>query len=182
VNPEFNILFNPEFLVEATFMEDFLDQDRIVLGGKETRNLERLYRLGWPNARYYHMNATSAELVKYGANAFLAAKVSFFNEIYFLAKALGIEYTTIARAICADHRIGDWGSIVPGPDGQHGWGGKCFPKDLVTLLDLQNELCVPNSVCRGTWLTNEHVREVQDWHNITGATTEKAYGSDDLDE
>lgn len=182
-NADFKILFNPEFLVEKTFLIDFMEQDRIVLGGKYRDNLEAFYRLGWPDAEYHQFeDPTGAELVKYGANAFLSTKVSFFNELFYLASALEIGYNGVADAICSDKRIGHWGRRVPGPDGQHGFGGKCFPKDLITLLDLGNELCVPNYVQRATWLTNEAVREKKYWLEIEGASTEKLHGQEDLDE
>lgn len=177
------LIFNPEFLVEKTAFQDFLNQDRIVLGGKEewVNGASWFYRKLWPEARYFSMTETEAELVKYAANAFLSTKVAFWNEIFFLASALGASYTDIANAACSDERIGTWGSQVPGPDGQYGFGGKCFPKDLITLLDLGREFCVPNFVQRGTWQTNEAVREEQDWYDIKGASTENLHGQEDLD-
>lgn len=177
-NPQTNIVFNPEFLTERNFITDFLNQDRIVIGGHldPANKLKDLYKLGWPNADYDIMSATPAELVKYTANAFLSTKVAFFNEIYQLAVAFGADYDTIVRAVSRDRRIGYWGTMVPGYDGDFGFGGKCFPKDIVTLISLYFDKIgtEPNTIS-GAWHTNLSVRKDQDWKDIKGATTENPY-------
>jgi UDPglucose 6-dehydrogenase len=80
--PKVNFVFNPEFLTEANYLTDFLNQDRIVIGGAAAKSLMALYKVGWPDAQYFLMGTTEAEMVKYGANCFLATKVAYFNEIY----------------------------------------------------------------------------------------------------
>jgi UDPglucose 6-dehydrogenase len=174
--PKINFAFNPEFLTEANYLGDFLGQDRIVLGGNAIKPLEQLYRYGWPDAQYFLMSSTEAELVKYTANAFLSTKVAFFNEIFQLAKALKIDYDVVREAVTSDKRIGESHSIVPGFDGEFGFGGKCFPKDLVTLIGLLSGKRITSDVIRATWETNLLRRKEHDWKDIKGATTENLHG------
>ena len=178
VYPTLNFVFNPEFLTEENYLDDFIHQDRIVIGGSLVNclALQSLYKTGWPHASYFLMNSTEAETVKYAANAFLSTKIAFFNEIYNLCEKEGCSYEKIKDAVVSDKRIGEWGSKVPGPDGQFGFGKKCFPKDIVTLISLLNDLNCPSNVIEGAWRTNEEVRASEDWKEIRGASTENLHG------
>ena len=175
-HPYSQFVFNPEFLTEAHFMEDFLNQTRIVLGGYEgaRERVRRLYFKGWPKAEYYLVSHTEAELIKYGANCCMAVKVAFFNEINEICERMGANFDQVRRGIVSDKRIGPSHSAVPGPDGLKGFGGKCFPKDLLALIgEARDELMLNLHVMPGAWETNIDVREHNDWEDIEGATSTK---------
>ncbi len=125
----FAVVSNPEFLREGRVLEDILEPDRIVLGGDDTQALATVASLYEPfGAPILQTDHRSAELIKYAANAFLATKISFINDIARLCERLGADVTVVARGIGADERIG--------PRFLHagiGFGGSCFPKDVGAL-------------------------------------------------
>lgn len=129
---EFAVCSNPEFLREGSAIQDFTHPDRVLIGGDSERAkelMERLYQpLALRNAPIIYCNRESAELAKYAANAFLAMKISFINEIADLCEEVGADVQEVATAIGADNRIGDK-FLHPGP----GYGGSCFPKDVSAL-------------------------------------------------
>ena len=126
---EFAVVSNPEFLREGRVLQDILDPDRVVLGGDDPRALETVAALYAPlGAPILHTDHRTAELIKYAANAFLATKISFINDIARLCERLGADVTVVAKGIGADERIG--------PRFLHagiGFGGSCFPKDVGAL-------------------------------------------------
>lgn len=163
------IVFNPEFLTEANAVDDFENQTRILLGGnvKATTKLKQLYSAIFRNTpKIIKTSAKSAELVKYVTNTFLSTKVSFANEIYKICEALDLDYDRIIEMATLDPRLGDshWG--VPGPDGDFGYGGHCFPKDLDAILSLCRDLNVNTNVLRATKATNNEVRKDRDWERM----------------
>ena len=160
------IVFNPEFLTEANAIDDFENQTRILLGGsvKATTKLKQLYSAIFRNTpKIIKTNAKSAELVKYVTNTFLSTKVSFANEMYKICEALELDYDKIIEMATLDPRLGDshWG--VPGPDGDFGYGGHCFPKDLDAILSLCRDLNINTNVLKATKATNNEVRNDRDW-------------------
>ena len=134
-------IFNPEFLTEANFIEDFKNQDRIIIGShhKEAKNyLTELYRAIYPKKSEVKIETSlpvNAEMVKYVTNSFLAVKVSFANEIYELCQNLDADYDEIVELATLDKRLGHSHWAVPGPDGKFGFGGSCFPKDINSLIN-----------------------------------------------
>ena len=140
--PNLQIVFNPEFLTERNAVKDYENQNRIILGGPRpaTTELKRVFSKAFPNAHIIKTDSTHAEMVKYLTNTFLSVKVSFANEIYQLCEKLDIDYDKVIEYATMDERLGEshWG--VPGHDGDFGFGGHCFPKDLSALLDLTQEL------------------------------------------
>jgi nucleotide sugar dehydrogenase len=142
-----HVVANPEFLREGSAIDDFLFPDRIVLGGDPgpVETVTRVYRLvldqafpgGDPSRRpaLFVMDQLSAEMVKYAANAALAAKVSFANEIATLCELTGADARAVLPAVGADERIGR-GFLRPGL----GWGGSCLPKDTAALVHLGSDL------------------------------------------
>lgn len=123
---------NPEFLREGTAIDDFLHPDRIVIGATAEpigRRVATLYR--GVDAPVLITDPTSAELVKYAANTFLATKLSFINEISRLSESLGADVDQVVAGLGSDHRIGPR-FLTPGP----GWGGSCFPKDTRGLAHI----------------------------------------------
>jgi UDPglucose 6-dehydrogenase len=136
---EFDVVSNPEFLREGVAVEDFMKPDRIVIGTTSERAQKLLTELYSPYVRQGNpiifMDERSAELTKYAANAFLATKISFMNEIAQLCERLGADVDMVRRGIGSDDRIGKR-FLFPGI----GYGGSCFPKDVKALVYSANEV------------------------------------------
>lgn len=128
----FDVASNPEFLKEGDAVNDCMRPDRIVIGAGSTAAVERLKRLYAPFNRNHErivvMDVRSAELTKYAANAMLATKISFMNEVANIAERVGADVEMVRQGIGSDPRIG-WHFIYPGA----GYGGSCFPKDVQAL-------------------------------------------------
>ena len=165
-----SVIFNPEFLTEANYLEDFKKQNRIILGGKRpgTTKVKQIYSKVLPKTKVIKTGSTHAEMVKYMTNTFLATKVSFANEIYEMCIRLGIDYDKVTEYATYDDRLGKSHWAVPGPDGKFGFGGSCFPKDINALLDVCRQLGVPATTLFGAWQTNEKVRPERDWELLKG--------------
>ena len=142
---DFAVCSNPEFLREGSAIYDFTHPDRVLVGCDEERAqalMERLYKpLALRNAPVMFVSRESAELAKYAANAFLAMKISFINEVADLCEAVGADVQEVATAIGADGRIGNK-FLHPGP----GYGGSCFPKDVAALIRMAREARSPLSL------------------------------------
>lgn len=173
-----NVCFSPEFLTEANAVEDFENQDRIVIGADfDAPYIEEMFRKCFPDANYYHLNSTEAEMVKYTANLFLATKVSFFNDIYDVCEGLDVDYNNIVNVAVTDKRIGKSHYAVPGPDGDRGFGGHCFPKDTAAIMYIAKKLGIEIPTIQGAWDTNRNVRSNKDWEYMDGrAVTKKKQG------
>ena len=171
--PNLHIVYNPEFLRAKTHLEDFVNTDRIILGGEEEDCLkvEKLYRKVFKDTNIFTTDTTTAEMVKYTANAFLSTKLAFFNEIYDVCKMLRIDYVDMVRMVVADSRIGDSHYTVPGEDGLRGFGGLCFPKDLNSLMYKIREMHMEPIIMDAVWKKNLEVRKVKDWETISGAVS-----------
>ncbi|AGK59358.1 nucleotide sugar dehydrogenase [Hyphomicrobium denitrificans 1NES1] len=136
---------NPEFLREGSAIQDFTHPDRVLVGTDDLRArdvMERLYKpLALRGSPVMFVERESAELAKYAANAFLALKISFINEIADVCEAVGADVQEVASAIGRDRRIGDK-FLHPGP----GYGGSCFPKDVSALIRTAREARSPVSI------------------------------------
>src|SRR6266446_528299 len=131
----FAVISNPEFLKEGAAVEDFMKPDRVVLGGDNAAALEMVKELYEPFVRTGNpiliMDARSAEMSKYAANAMLATKISFINEVARLCEQMRADIGEVRRAISLDRRIGPH-FIFPGV----GYGGSCFPKDIRAMISM----------------------------------------------
>jgi UDPglucose 6-dehydrogenase len=165
-----NIVFNPEFLTEANAVSDYENQDRIILGGVRpaTTELKTIFSKVFPKAHIIKTDSTHAEMVKYLTNTFLATKVSFANEMYSLCNQLNVDYDKVVEYATLDDRLGKSHWNVPGPDGDFGFGGHCFPKDLAAILHLSEELNTMNNVLCAVQETNNNVRKNRDWEGMKG--------------
>ena len=168
--PNMDVVFNPEFLTEANAIEDFNNQDRIILGGPRpsTTKLKTIYRKIFPKASIVKTGSTHAEMVKYVTNTFLATKISYANEIYGICEGLGLDYDKVIEYATLDDRLGKTHWAVPGPDGDFGFGGHCFPKDLNALIYLSKELNTLNDMLCAVSETNNQVRKNRDWEQMKG--------------
>ena len=165
-----NIVFNPEFLTEANAVSDYENQDRIILGGVRpaTTELKTIFSKVFPKAHIIKTDSTHAEMVKYLTNTFLATKVSFANEMYSLCNELNVDYDKVVEYATLDDRLGKSHWNVPGPDGDFGFGGHCFPKDLAAILHLSEKLNTMNNVLCAAQETNNNVRKNRDWEQMKG--------------
>ena len=164
------IVFNPEFLTERNAKKDFENQNRIILGGPRpaTTVVKNLYSKAFPEIPIIKTGSKHAEMVKYFINSFLATKVSFANEIFQICDRLGLDYDKVVEYSLYDKRIGKSHLGVPGHDGDFGFGGHCFPKDLSALINLSNNLNTVNNVLSSAKETNNILRKNRDWEKMVG--------------
>jgi len=156
----FAVASNPEFLREGNAIEDFMEPDRIVVGSDSERArklLEDLYMPLTRKGRPLVVTSTveTAELIKYAANAFLATKVTFINELARLCEAAGADIKELALGVGLDHRIGtDFFSAGPG------FGGSCFPKDLRALTKTANDFGSPTEIVETVLRVNDRHKQL----------------------
>jgi nucleotide sugar dehydrogenase len=165
-----SFVFNPEFLTEANPVQDFKNQDRIFIGGspEATQIVADIYSIAYPGVLQIQSNATTAEMVKYVGNCFLATKVSFANEIYQICEKLGIDYNAVISMATLDKRLGPGHWKVPGPDGHFGFGLTCFPKDINALIAVAKSCGVTPTMLQAAWDKNLEVRPEKDWEQMKG--------------
>ncbi|MDO8573269.1 MAG: hypothetical protein Q7R77_00800 [Candidatus Daviesbacteria bacterium] len=164
--PKSHFAMNPEFLTEANYLEDFIKADRNVVGANNdliSRRVVALYKQRFPRTKIFQTDTTTAEMVKYMANAFLATKVIFANQMYDLCQALGIKYEEVKSIVVGDHRIFDSHLDITTAKG---FGGKCFPKDIIALIGRAKELKVEPGLLETVWNINKKIRKVKDWEEI----------------
>ena len=172
-NYPFRFVFNPEFLREKHYLEDMENTDRIVIGASSEEDYEKvveIYKPIFPNAKYIYTDRKTAEMIKYAANVMLAGQIALANEIYQVCNSVGVNYDSVKKAVLLDERIAR-NIDVPGHDGDFGFGGKCFPKDLNALIYLARENMYRPYLLEEIWRLNEKVRKNKDWLNIPGATS-----------
>lgn len=180
------VIFNPEFLREASAVDDMRNQKHIILGGPRPwiNTVKQLYeRAGWSNVK--KTSSTTAEMVKYMTNIHLAVKVALANEFYQICTALdkqgaNIDYDKVVEYATMDERLGQSHWKVPGPmpaddsgDPAFGFGGSCFIKDLNALMVVAKELNIDPKVMSGAWQKNLEVRPQRDWEKLIGRAVSK---------
>jgi UDPglucose 6-dehydrogenase len=182
------VVFNPEFLTEANALDDMRNQNRIILGGPRPwiNNVKEVFQAAFPKVPLVKTSSTTAEMVKYVINCFLATKVSFANEMAQVCEALdkqgkNIDYDKVVEYAKLDPRLGSSHWAVPGPVPTHegkyvrGFGGHCFPKDLNALITVAKRLGVDPTVMSAAWKKNLEVRgpENSDWEHMKGRAVSK---------
>jgi len=156
---EFDVVSNPEFLKEGAAIEDFMRPDRIVVGTDNPRTTELIRALYEPFTRNHErlvvMDIRSSELTKYAANAMLATKISFMNELAAVAERVGADIEKVRLGIGSDPRIG-YSFIYPGI----GYGGSCFPKDVKALIRSAHRVGHDTTLLRAVEAVNERQKQV----------------------
>lgn len=170
------IVFSPEFLTEKNSLVDFETANRMIFGGDEEDALVvSKYFAGVSPQRVVddrllllQCSPTVAEMTKLYANGILAAKVAFSNDVYRVCERLGVPFEEVRALACLDPRIGASHTRVPGPDGDFGFGGHCFPKDLNSLRAVARALEVPERLFTAVLEQNDEVRGKKDWLEMKG--------------
>lgn len=156
---EFDIASNPEFLKEGAAIDDFMRPDRVVVGIESERAKALMTHLYSPmmlnNFRVIFMDIPSAEMTKYAANAMLATRISFMNEIANLCEKVGADVTMVRKGIGSDNRIGNK-FLYPGA----GYGGSCFPKDVKALVRTGKDHDMPLTLLESVEAVNERQKKL----------------------
>ena len=169
------IIFSPEFLTERTAKLDMMTQSRIIIGGdpNDVDLVEKLFIKRFKNKHIIKTDSTTAELIKYMNNSFLATKVSIMNEFKILSDKLGASWDDALNGFASDGRIGDSHLNVPGHDGKLGYGGTCFPKDVCSIINFAKSHKINLNTIEGGWKTNLEVRPEKDWESKVGRSISK---------
>jgi UDPglucose 6-dehydrogenase len=158
-SPEFDVVSNPEFLKEGAAIQDFMKPDRVVIGTDNPRTVELMRMLYEPFTRNHErlivMDVRSSELTKYAANAMLATKISFMNELANVAERVGADIEKVRLGIGSDPRIG-YSFIYPGT----GYGGSCFPKDVQALIRSARDVDHQPEILTAVEAVNKRQKEV----------------------
>jgi UDPglucose 6-dehydrogenase len=177
------LVFNPEFLTEANAVDDFKNQQHIIFGfSNYVAHADNEYShriVSFIRGLCYDIFAgkkisvslntySEAEMVKYVSNCFLAVKVSFANQIFELCNATGVTYDNILFNLEQDGRLGRTHWKVPGPDGDRGYGGHCFPKDMAAIAFEGDKLGVNLSLIKEAIAYNNSIRIGRNWENMIG--------------
>ena len=178
LNQEFSnihVAFNPEFLTEANAVDDYKNQNRIIIGAERpySSRVKQIFAKAFPKVPIIKTSSTIAETIKYVTNTFLAMKVSYANEIYQLCEKLGVDYDKVIEYARYDDRLGNSHWAVPGPDGDFGFGGHCFPKDIAALAYVSKQLGVDTTMLIATMTKNVLVRTDLDWTRQIGRAVSK---------
>ena len=160
-----NVIHNPEFLTARNAVADFANSERNIVGGDMELCSEfvTFFDQHFPNIPSFITTSDESEAIKYFSNTFLAYKVAYFNKIYDLCQAVGMDYDTVCEGVTADSRIGKSHTKVPGIDNDRGFGGTCFPKDLNSLIHQMESHDINADMLTEVWLYNESIRKVIDW-------------------
>lgn len=169
-NTRLDVCFSPEFLTEANSFEDFKNQTRIIIGGPRpaTGKIKQMFRKAFPEIPIIKTGSNTAETVKYFTNCFLATKVIFANEMYDICNSAGVDFDKVTEYSLHDKRIGKSHLMVPGPDGDRGFGGHCFPKDLEAMIYFARQNSVDPDLLEQVLDKNNKLRKNRDWETMKG--------------
>ncbi len=173
--PKIKIIHSPEFLTARTAATDFICPSRHIIGGDPengTDKLKQIYEERFPGVPCQTMTSDESEFVKYFANCFFATKVSYFNEMAIFARAQNLDWEKIIEGVMSDGRIGISHYQVPGFDGNPGFGGTCFPKDINALIKSFEKCGIDPVLLKATWKRNLLVRDEKDWEHSRSAVSE----------
>ena len=158
--PNHSVVYSPEFLRAVSANEDFLNQKFIIIGGDDPESFwQELLKSVIDCKLFFYCSPVEALMVKYSINSFLASKVAFFNQIFDLCDKNGADYSIVRQIMSHDARIGNSHSLVPGLDGNRGFGGHCFPKDTQAFLHYATQLESPLSILDKVVEYNNKIRK-----------------------
>jgi len=163
-----DLCFSPEFLTEANSYDDFKNQSRIIIGGSGAKTIKQIFRKAFPDIPIIVTRSETAEMVKYFTNCFLATKVTFANQMYQICLDNNIDYDKVCEYALHDERIGKSHLAVPGPDGDLGFGGHCFPKDLAAMITFGSKNDGDTSFLEAVQDYNNECRKFRDWEGMKG--------------
>lgn len=156
---DFDVVSNPEFLKQGAAVDDFLKPDRVIIGTESENAASIMQELYAPFTRTGNpvliMDTNSAEMTKYASNSFLAAKISFINEIANICEKVGADINMVRTGMCSDPRIGSK-FLFPGL----GYGGSCFPKDVCAMIEIAKEFECEHRVLKATHEINKQQRQI----------------------
>ena len=173
---DFPVVHCPEFLTARACHIDFLTPSRNIIGGIDEmamKVLEEFFAERFPGVPVLSMGPEEAEFVKYFCNCFFATKVMFFNEIKLLVDKMGANWDDVIKGTMSDGRIGVSHFQVPGHDGDAGFGGLCFPKDINAMIARFEDEGLDPKVMKAVWEQNKTIRKNWDWMHIEGAVSKK---------
>ncbi len=151
---DFGVCVNPEFLRETSSFSDFSNPCRVVIGDFDKKSGDVLESIYTPfNCPIVRTDLDSAEMIKYVSNLFLAAKISFFNEVFMICNKIGLDANLINEAVSKDSRIGKYGIY-----GGRAFGGHCFPKDLTAFLSFTKSLGLNCNLIEAVNTVNEEIK------------------------
>lgn len=176
--PRLRLVISPEFLTDKESTYRFLNPESRILGGNpiDTELIQSVYErfsICKP-CRVGYCDAVGAAVLKYMENCYLALKVSFMNQFYdvLIASGSSTPWQHLAEIFHYDSRMGNSHYMVPGHDGDRGWGGKCFPKDVNAICSEARRLGYPLTLMEEAWKYNLSIRQNIDWCNIKGAVSD----------
>lgn len=167
------LVFSPEFLTERSAKLDFINSSRIILGGniEDVQKTEEFFRDRFPHTPILKTDVSTAQFIKYMNNCFFATKISFMNEMKQCADITGVNWKDTVCGFLLDGRIANSHIDVPGHDGDFGFGGKCFPKDINAFINYFSDNGIDAKIMKAAWNKNIEVRKNHDWIKIPGATS-----------
>lgn len=175
---DIKMIFSPEFLTERTSKLDMLTQSRIILGGnlELVKEVSKVFKYRFKRKNIIMTDSKTAELIKYMNNSFFATKVSIMNEFKLICNKIGANWDDALEGFIADGRVGNSHINVPGHDGELGYGGTCFPKDINALLTFSKKININLNTIEGGWKTNLEVRTHKDWEYKNGRSVNYEIG------
>jgi len=173
--PDLKIIFSPEFLTERTANMDFEYPTRIILGFDHTKinceseDVYKFFKKCFPSTYIMCTSWETAEFIKYFCNCFYAAKISLVNEFFQISQALNLDWGQCVDGLLSSKWVNRMHTQVPGPDGDYGFGGKCFPKDILAFITFSQNNGISPLMLSSAWLKNTEVRTNKNWMHIDGA-------------
>lgn len=160
IYPDHCITYSPEFLRANTSNQDFIDQKYMVIGGEDPECFwQDLFTSVLPRCKlFFNCSPIEASMIKYSINSYLSTKVAFFNSIFDMCKKNGADYDIVRQIVTQDPRIGTSHTLVPGPDGERGFGGHCFPKDTKAFIKYAKNLNTPLEILEAVVNYNGKIR------------------------
>lgn len=178
--PTLNIVHSPEFLTAKNAKIDFITASRHIVGvpfydgnANQYSKLVNLYTKRFQGSLILTMDSDESEFVKYACNCYFATKVSYFNEIKLLADRLGLDWELVMDGVLSDGRIAKSHTSVPGHDGDKGFGGTCFPKDINSMIHIMESYNLDPMLLKAAWEQNKNVRTNWDWAKSKSAVMPK---------